>query len=211
MAPQEINFLRFLLGFCTNFQLLEKRQWLTLPEQNPWLRYWLLQMQTLLFENDDLILIFYLCERSGHQIAKIIAVCRVKGSGRLQGEIVEKVGGAFVLSPGSLQWARLQTQIHPTAVLHVVTTPTSCTCSSLKSRWKQKRRYFCDNMEVKLEDGFETCLVFGDETTLLTNSKVNKHNVNIWQCVAEPLCGRIIEIFSKRIFSKVEVTELPSH
>ena len=45
---------------------------------------------------------------------------------------------------------------------------------------KRKRKQFCVDMQEKLEDEFNECLVFSDEATLHTNGKVNRHNVGIW-------------------------------
>ena len=45
---------------------------------------------------------------------------------------------------------------------------------------KQKLKQFCVDMQEKLEDEFNECLVFSDEATFHMNGKVNRHNVHIW-------------------------------
>ena len=46
---------------------------------------------------------------------------------------------------------------------------------------KRKRKQFCVDMQEKLEeDEFNERLVFSDEATFHTNTKVNRHNVRIW-------------------------------
>ena len=45
---------------------------------------------------------------------------------------------------------------------------------------KRKRKQFCFDMQVKLDDEFNERLVVSDEATFHANGKVNRHNARIW-------------------------------
>jgi hypothetical protein len=47
---------------------------------------------------------------------------------------------------------------------------------------KVKRREFCEEMQLKLEeDGFVERLIFSDEATFYISGKVNRHNICVWR------------------------------
>ena len=117
-------------------------------------------------------------------------MCRAKGSGRpatAEGK-VERICQTLLRSPKkSIRRTSMETLIPSTTVWRVarkrlVMKPYKLQLvQTITADDKRKRKQFCVDMQEKLEeDEFNERLVFSDEATFHTNSKVNMHNVRIW-------------------------------
>ena len=117
-------------------------------------------------------------------------LCRAKGSGRpatAEGK-VKRIRQTLLRSPKkSTRRTSMETLIPPTTVWQVVRKRLVMkpykqqVVQAITAADKRKRKQFCVDMQVKLEeDEFNERLVFREEATCHTNGKVNKHNVRIW-------------------------------